>query len=80
MTSIQLKSQIGRVAGKLSKTELESVLAYVTLLSDEKDWWDETPEEVKAGIESGEKDFETGRFKSAKEAMKKYALKYKRKK
>ena len=80
MTTIQLKSQIGKVAGKLSKTELESVLEYIKLLSTGKDWWEESSDEIKKGVEEGEKDFATGRYKSAKTVIVKYSSKYRRKK
>jgi len=73
---MDLQAEKIELAKRLLETEDESVLLQIKEVFDshEKDFWDELPEHVKAGIERGRKQAAEGKLTLHDEVMKKYAI------
>jgi predicted transcriptional regulator len=80
MTATQLKTELKKIAGKLPKSKLETVVAYANLISSKQDFYLELSDEDKAGIEEGLEDIKYGRVQTFEESMVKYKKFRKKKK
>ena len=68
MTAIQLKAELNKIAGKLSKSKLETVVAYANLISSKQDFHSELSDE-------GEfENLKNGAVQSFEESIVKYEI------
>jgi len=72
--SMNVQTEKIELAKRLLETENEAVLRQIKEVfeSHEKDFWDDLPEHVKAGIERGRKQAAEGKLTPHDEVMKKY--------
>jgi len=72
---MDLQTEKIELAKRLLETEDEAVLLQIKEVFDnrEKDFWNDLPEHVKAGIERGKKQAIEGKLTTNDEVMKKYA-------
>ncbi len=80
MTLLELKLKLNTLTANLSKSKLETLVAYASMLKSGKDFWNDLSIEERAGIERGEKDFDEGSYLTINESLEKYKGKFKRKK
>jgi len=75
---MNLQAEKIELAKRLLETEDESVLLQIKEVfeSHDKDFWNDLPEHVKAGIERGRQQAAEGRLTPQGEVMKKYAKDY----